>query len=157
EVVLEFLRSERDGEIGAVDIRDDYAESQKSYQEPAAHPVSIDRYVSIYNGSGHSAGIQAMTRTGLTFLFLVCVGLAFGQGPLDHNTPIVRITTSSVQIDAVVTDKHGEPVTDLTKNDFQILQDGKPRDITGFSFVSVSPKAEKLAAPKPGRDKLAPP
>jgi VWFA-related protein len=101
--------------------------------------------------------IRTVIRAGA---LLLCAWLSMGltQNAPDPNVPIVRITTSLVQIDAVVTDKHGDPVTDLTQSDFQILQDGKPRDITGFSFVSVSPKAPKQpSTPKPRKNDPGPP
>jgi VWFA-related protein len=48
---------------------------------------------------------------------------------------IVRITTSLVQVDVVVT-KNGKVVTDLTPNDFEIFEDGKRQTITNFLYVS---------------------
>jgi len=48
---------------------------------------------------------------------------------------VIRITVNLVQVDAVVTDKKGKPVTDLEAKDFEILQDGKHQKITSFSFV----------------------
>jgi VWFA-related protein len=65
------------------------------------------------------------------------------------DTPIIRITTNLVQIDAIVTDRNGKPVTDLQKQDFEILQDGKPRDITAFSSVIVAPAVSGRPAPRP--------
>jgi VWFA-related protein len=67
----------------------------------------------------------------------------------DKRTPddddIVRITTNLVQIDAVVT-KNNKPVTDLTADDFEILEDGKSRFITSFSYVSsIAKPADKSA------------
>ena len=50
---------------------------------------------------------------------------------------VVRITTNLVQVDAVVTDHNRKPVTDLTAEDFEILEDGKPQQITNFSFIST--------------------
>lgn len=50
--------------------------------------------------------------------------------PPDTQQPeqdVVRITTNLVQIDAIVTDKSGNQVTNLTANDFELLQDGKPQ------------------------------
>ena len=52
-----------------------------------------------------------------------------------NDDDVVRITTNLVQIDAVVT-KDNKPVTDLTEDDFEVLEDGKPRVITSFSYVS---------------------
>ena len=56
------------------------------------------------------------------------------QAPLDD---VVRISTNLVQIDAVVTDKSGNPVRDLTAADFEVLQDGKPQTVVSVSFVST--------------------
>lgn len=49
----------------------------------------------------------------------------------------VRVTN----IDVVVTDKAGKPITGLTKDDFEILEDGKPRAITNFSEFSMTTEA----------------
>jgi len=57
-----------------------------------------------------------------------------GTQPRD-DTDVVRITTSLVQIDAVVT-KDGKQVTDLTAEDFEIFEDGRKQVITNFSYVS---------------------
>lgn len=66
--------------------------------------------------------------------------------PQDKRTPddddVVRINTNLVQIDAVVT-KDNKPVTGLTADDFEILEDGKPRFITNFSYVSMVKPADK--------------
>jgi len=51
---------------------------------------------------------------------------------------VVRISTSLVQVDAVVT-KDGRVVPHLTPNDFVITEDGRPQTITHFSFVSNVP------------------
>jgi VWFA-related protein len=68
---------------------------------------------------------------------------------------VVQITTNIVQLDAVVTDKHGNQVTDLKPEDFQIFEDGKPRKITHFSYVQTMNAAAPTVATKP--DKNAPP
>ncbi|MBN2321686.1 MAG: VWA domain-containing protein [Acidobacteria bacterium] len=52
---------------------------------------------------------------------------------------VFRVDVNLVQVDAVVTDKEGRPVTDLTAEDFVILQDGKPQEITNFSLVRLPP------------------
>ncbi|HKB66676.1 MAG TPA: VWA domain-containing protein [Pyrinomonadaceae bacterium] len=71
---------------------------------------------------------------------------------------VVRITTELVQIDAVVTDKDGNPVTDLQAEDFEILEDKKPQQITAFSYVSTDNKAiSSPAEPPPLLVKNAPP
>ena len=32
-----------------------------------------------------------------------------------------------VRVDVIVTDKKAQPVTNLTQNDFEVLEDGKPQ------------------------------
>ncbi len=62
---------------------------------------------------------------------------------------VVRITTNLVQLDVVVTDKRGNQVTDLKVEDFEVLQDGRPQQITNFSYV-----AARTAAPAGDGSKL---
>jgi VWFA-related protein len=80
--------------------------------------------------------------------------------PRDDEQDVVRITTSLVQIDAVVT-KDGKQVTDLKADDFEIFEDGKPQTITQFSYVSNIPAAaaampNAAAAPPPSDLKGSP-
>lgn len=53
-----------------------------------------------------------------------------GQEP-----PPLRITVHLVQIDAVVHDRSGRHIDNLKREEFHLLQDGKERKITYFSFV----------------------
>ena len=76
---------------------------------------------------------------------IVLVTVVHGQDEED----VVKITSKLVQVDAIVTDKKGAQITDLTAADFQILQDGKPQKITGFSYVSVAnPSNQQKEQPK---------
>ena len=52
-------------------------------------------------------------------------------------TPTFRAGVELVQIDAVVTDKDGNPVSGLTADDFELREEGKPRDIAAFSTVYI--------------------
>ncbi len=64
---------------------------------------------------------------------------------------VVRITTNLVQVDAVITDKNGKPVTDLRPEEVEILENGKSQKITSFSYVSLeSGDPAGLAPAKPG-------
>jgi VWFA-related protein len=51
-------------------------------------------------------------------------------------------------VDLIVTDSKGRHVSDLQAKDFQLLEDGKPRQITNFSWTEVTPPASgaRLAA-----------
>jgi VWFA-related protein len=51
--------------------------------------------------------------------------------------PALRSVTHLVQINVVVEDKKGNPVTDLTKDDFEVVDQGKPQTISVFSMEST--------------------
>lgn len=58
------------------------------------------------------------------------------------------IEVSLVNLDVVVTDRNGERVHGLTATDFEVLEDGKPQEISNFSeFRSRQRTAEAAAAP----------
>ena len=48
-----------------------------------------------------------------------------------------RVEVNYVEVDAVVTDAQGNAVTDLTKNDFEIFEDGKTQNVATFSLVNI--------------------
>lgn len=56
----------------------------------------------------------------------------------------LRIDTELVQIDVVVSDKEGKTVSDLKREDFQIIEDGKPQNITHFSVGTSGRQANWL-------------
>jgi VWFA-related protein len=70
----------------------------------------------------------------LTFAFLI--SLCFAQEPVTppEEAPVatLRSTTRLVVLDVVVTDKSGNPVRNLSKDDFTILEDGKPQGVASF-------------------------
>jgi VWFA-related protein len=85
---------------------------------------------------------------------------ASGQQPAapapDSQRPdaVFTVTSTLVQVDAVVTDSKGHHITDLRPEDFQVIEDGKPQKLTHFSYVQVTPEhraaAEaKVPTPKP--------
>ena len=50
-----------------------------------------------------------------------------------QNWPVIRSTTRVVNVDVVVTDHEGRPVQGLSKDDFQIFDNGHPEEIAFFS------------------------
>jgi VWFA-related protein len=59
---------------------------------------------------------------------------------------VIRTTTSLVEVRVVAEDKHGKPVADLKKSDFQILDNGRPQAIRLFAAyrglaAATAPKA----------------
>lgn len=74
-------------------------------------------------------------------------GLVLGYGLLaaqEPQTPRFRVAVDAVRIDAVVSDKDGHVVRDLTADDFDIYQDGTKQKVTFAQFVPVlaSPAGE---------------
>lgn len=66
------------------------------------------------------------------------VGTSAAQQPTDPDTPLVdEISVEVVNVDVVVTDKQGRPVTGLTADDFIIYEAGERREVSNFySFRS---------------------
>ena len=77
------------------------------------------------------------------------------QKPTPEDLDVVKITTNLVQIDAVVTDKKGQRVTDLRPDEIDMLEDGKSQKVTNFSYITLEPRRSEVT-PKP-IDKNAPP
>jgi VWFA-related protein len=63
----------------------------------------------------------------------------------------VRVT----EVEVVVVDGHGKPVSGLTKNDFELREGGKPREITNFYAVERG-QLLREAAPAPAAATPAP-
>ena len=61
--------------------------------------------------------------------------------------PRIRSGINYVRVDAIVTDKQGNPVVDLTKDEFRIKEDGKPQTIDSFSIIKIDPVAQQTDAP----------
>lgn len=79
--------------------------------------------------------------------WLLAVALA-GLGPLRaaDEPPAFRVNSQLVELDVVVHGKNG-PVANLTKNDFAVLDNGKPQQISTFSVHSSAEKKSVKAAP----------
>jgi VWFA-related protein len=81
-------------------------------------------------------------RVRLTALILLLTGtaLAAGQNPApapQPQPPTFRVQVDYVEVDVVVTDRPGNLVRDLKKEDFQVFEDGKPQTINTFTFVDI--------------------
>lgn len=50
---------------------------------------------------------------------------------------VIRIEVDLVQVDAVVTDRHGRQVTDLGPSDFKVFEDRKPRKIVAVNYIRL--------------------
>lgn len=68
------------------------------------------------------------------------------QKPSANSEDVVRITTNLVQIDAVVTDRRGQHIVDLHPEEFEVYEDGRPQQITNFSYVNVQAESKAETA-----------
>src|ERR1700730_2819848 len=55
--------------------------------------------------------------------------------------PTLHVTTRLVEVNVIVNDKHGNPISGLTQRDFSILDKGKPQEIRAFSAATNLPSA----------------
>ena len=86
-----------------------------------------------------------MTRSlaGAGVLFLLLLSSSGGiHGAQDQpEPPRFRVGVDVVRIDAVVTDRDGNVVSDLTAGDFELRQDGEVQRLDFVQFVSIDPPA----------------
>src|SRR5687768_14711682 len=96
--------------------------------------------------------------SGLTLLMLTEV-LAAQQAPAPSpqeppeaqeqqpRPPVIRRGINFVRVDVIVTDKDGNPVLDLTPQDFLVTEEGKPQQIETFQVVNVGSEPAYTATP----------
>lgn len=67
------------------------------------------------------------------------------QTKSDEQNKQLRLKADLVQVRAVVTDKRGQPVAGLKKEDFELLEENRPQAISFFSAedVSIPPDSQK--------------
>ena len=68
---------------------------------------------------------------------IFCFCLLRAQETAPPPATVFSVSTTLIQIDSVVTDSKGRQVTNLTANDFKVKVDGKPQQITNFSYVHL--------------------
>jgi VWFA-related protein len=59
------------------------------------------------------------------------------QTPPEQPPLTFRVEVNYVEVDAIVTDAQGNAVTNLTLEDFEVLEDGRPQKVTAFSHVAL--------------------
>src|SRR5262249_15587147 len=87
----------------------------------------------------------AMTPRPRVFLATVLAMAAVGIGisgqtsapSASHQEPTFRSGIKLIDLDVYVTDQDGHFVKDLTKDDFEIVEDGKPQDLQAFTFIDL--------------------
>jgi VWFA-related protein len=99
--------------------------------------------------------------------FVAALILALAVPPLPAQSPQslykFKVETDMVLVNVTVRDKNGAAVRNLKKEDFTVLEDGKPQHVTSFDFEQVdvaavtAPVQAVLAAPKPDANAPASP
>ncbi len=91
----------------------------------------------------------------------VSVGAAALTGHAQQPDPKFGAATTAVVIDVVVRDAKGRPVTDLTRADFELLEDGVPQDLGDVTRVGgadvVAPRRPRAAGPAAASTAMAHP
>lgn len=69
------------------------------------------------------------------------------QQPTNKGWPTFKLPVDVIVVSAAVTDKDGNPVTDLTQRDFKVFEDGKLQTIQTFSLESYAQLQSNSATP----------
>ncbi len=79
------------------------------------------------------------------------------QNTQSNMPPPLRSTTRLVKVSVVVQDKHGNPIVDLRKDDFVVLDNKKPQDVRIFSMeTNRSPRHAQAPLPLDTYSSLSP-
>jgi VWFA-related protein len=70
------------------------------------------------------------------------------QADQPQPAPTFRTGINYVRVDAYVTDKKGDMVLDLKKDDFDITEDNKPQSIDSFKLIQVTGQPENGETPR---------
>src|SRR2546430_6611245 len=91
-----------------------------------------------------SLAIGSLTKT-------ICQTLADKEQDIEK----VVVGTNEVVLDAVVKDKKGRAIKDLTAADFQISEDGVPQEVRSFRLITreSAPASERNEESSPGNAK----
>jgi VWFA-related protein len=63
------------------------------------------------------------------------------QQPSGQQPPVFRTGTANVRVDVTVVDHKGNPVTDLTKDDFDVREDGVPQTVDTIKMIRATGEA----------------
>jgi VWFA-related protein len=73
-----------------------------------------------------------------------------GSGRPSPPPPVTfAVEVGYVEVDAIVTDRNDQPVRDLRREDFTVLEDGKPQQIDLFTLIDIPYERPEPSAPAP--------
>ena len=74
---------------------------------------------------------------------------ASGDADARLQTPVFRSGINFVRVDAIVTDDDGNPILDLTEDDFRVFEDEVEQTIESFRLVEVTGEPDPALPPPP--------
>jgi len=87
------------------------------------------------------ATIPRLILTLVLALWPVFMSLALGQGQRGEQEPqrpdVIKVNTALVTVPVVVTDRYGQFVTGLSRNDFRLQENGEPQQIASFTSAEA--------------------
>jgi VWFA-related protein len=84
-------------------------------------------------------------------LLLITAALVSTQdppAPQGRAQPSFRTGVNVVRVDVIVTDDDGNPLTDLAKDEFEIVEDGRPQMIDLFRQIRIDSTAPEVSRPR---------
>ena len=72
-----------------------------------------------------------------TVVLFALLALPLGRSHAQQQQPTFRVTANYIEVDATVTDARGAFVRDLTPDDFEVVDEGKPQNVTVLSLVDL--------------------
>ena len=92
------------------------------------------------------AHLHGARRAGAAAIAVLALGLALSARqatpPAGQEQPAFRAGADLVIVDAVVVDRDGRPVADLTPRDFEVRDDGRPQTVSTFQVVTTASAAD---------------
>ena len=110
--------------------------------------------------------MSTAARLTLNIVEILSLLLALRAVPLraqNRDVPVIRTTTRLVQLNVVVLDNHRRPVSDLSRDDFEVFDNGREQKLSHFSVASAPAAGARSAAPslvltnRPGQPGETPP
>ena len=94
-----------------------------------------------------------------SLILTACTGLPAAQAqtkPAEQDQPL-KLKTELIEVRAVVTDRRGQPIIDLKQEDFEVLENGRPQEVSFFSVTRLAGKeSTQPAQGKEGAIKVTP-
>lgn len=105
--------------------------------------------------------MQLVIHMSRLFSAFLCLLLAFPtaiaqQLPSERKDDLIRITTDLVQTDVTVLDKQGRFLEGLQLEQFELLVDGKPQNISFFEQVTAGSRREAVLVTASGATRPTP-